>query len=125
MKKAWMVVAVLFLIFVFVLSVDALADDDKSIDDIKVLAGRTWHGYVVLQKTGQKPPISLNIKDDGSYKAYGAFMVVGQITLADGKLSYQSSRSSGTITLHEDGKTQILRFWSEKGTLSAEFERQK
>lgn len=99
---------------------------EVKVDNIETLAG-TWSGYG-NNKLGQRMNdlITIYIKEDGSYKAYAQMMVVGNITIdKDGNIRYQSSYSSGTITLYENDKgQQSLRFWRD-GKLSGEYDRVK
>jgi hypothetical protein len=84
------------------------------IADVKTLAG-TWTGYVVLDSGVRADNVSLVISDKGSYQASGqarggGFTVNGEITVGNGKASYRTTRSSGTVALFKAGSKEVLRF---------------
>ena len=128
MKRNGLFFAILAFFIIFSFSPAFAANEiQKNVGDLKIFEG-TWHGEAYLLD-GQNVPVIIYIKSDGSYKAYGqgagSFMVAGQLTLADGKILFSSSRSQGTITFHANGKTEMLKFWSESGRLGGEYERIK
>jgi hypothetical protein len=84
------------------------------IADVKMLVG-TWTGYVIGGDGLRADNVSLVISDKGSYQASGharggGFTINGEITAGNGKASYRSTRSSGTVALFKAGNKEILRF---------------
>jgi hypothetical protein len=81
------------------------ADGEKSIDDLKMLAG-DW------RSVGIATPASIHINDDGTYQGIAATgaRTIGQITLTKGTASYQSSTSVGAVTLSEESGKDVLTF---------------
>ena len=135
MRKTLVVTVVLFLVLAFVLtsvvgiaSLESVwAQTEKTVENIKSLAG-TWRGYPYsfLTNTRANNPITIYIKEDGTYKAYGQIMVEGALSLSqDKKILFQSSRVSGTVTSHEERGVQVLKFWFDNGNIAGEYERVK
>ena len=117
---------IIAIIAVFSFSPAFAGGKEIKVYNIETLAG-TWSGYG-YNRYGQlmNDLITIYIKKDGSYEAYAQMMVVGNIIVdKDNNIRYQSSYSSGTITLYEDNKgQQSLRFWRD-GKLSGEYNRVK
>jgi len=99
---------------------------EKPVTDVKSLAG-SWQGHAYDRVTGKRlgKQVTLTIKDDGSYQASGAFTVQGALRADGGKVFFQSSRASGTVTLHEEKGQETLKFWSEDGKPVGEYDRVK
>lgn len=103
------------------------APKDAALVDTKSLAG-TWRGYPITPTGARlKVPVTIRIKDDGTYEAHGELMAVGKISLDDkGQLVYQGSLSSGTVTVHKDKKGgQSIKFWrdGDKNKVAGEYDR--
>src|SRR3989441_7031300 len=99
----------LALLFAAVIAVSPLVGvaGEKQIVDVKELAG-SWRGWVTAE-SGQEPA-TMNVQPDGSYKAsnVSGSTAEGKFYLKDGKLLYQSSRTTGTARLsQEGGKTKL------------------
>ena len=91
---------------------------EKPLTDLKAISG-TWVGMVGSDH------VTLLIKEDGHYQAYGQFRFDGQITLTDGQARYRGSNGrSGTVALHEDKGKPVLRFVRDAGG-AYDFERAK
>lgn len=104
---------------------------ETTISDTRMLAG-TWKGYAHGQNTqgqrGQPVPLTVTIRENGSYQAQGARTVDGTITANGGKGTYSSTGSSGTVKYFKAGSDrEMLRFEgsSSQGTGFAEYERVK
>ena len=59
----------------------------------------------------------ISIKEDGSYEGVGGGgrAVAGRIVVKDGKASYKSNLTEGTVFLYQQGGTSYLRFVTSKG----------
>jgi hypothetical protein len=98
---------VLLLVSVFALSPLPGTAGEKQISDIKELAGN-WQGWVTGEQGDERA--TMNVTADGSYTAATTLgsTTAGKFYLQDGKLRYQSSRTTGTATVSEDkGKTVL------------------
>ena len=100
---------------------------EKKVVDVKELAG-SWQGWVTAG-AGQERA-TMNVQPDGSYKGstVGGSTTEGKFYLKDGKLLYQSSRTTGTAKLSEEGGTTTLTVTPEDPnyrTGKAEYERVK
>jgi hypothetical protein len=92
-----------FLAAVFALSPLSGIAGEKKLADVKELAG-SWRGWVTGEQGQERA--TMIVSPDGSYKAS---TTRGQFSLRDGKLIYQSSRTTGTATLTEDKGTTTLK----------------
>jgi hypothetical protein len=101
-----------FLLFaaLCVLPADAVAGGEKAIGDVKSLSGN-W------RSEGLRSPAQIHINEDGTYQgtASTGARTTGQITVTGGQATYQSSTSTGTVTLSEDGGTEVLTFLPSTG----------
>lgn len=118
---------VLLLAAVFALSPIVGVAADKQIRDVKELAG-SWQGWVTGEQGQERA--TMTISADGSYKAATrqGSTTVGRFYLQDGKLLYQSSRTTGTASVSEEkGKTFLKVAPADPNyrTGSAEYERVK
>jgi hypothetical protein len=118
---------VLLFTAVFMLSPIVGAAAEKQIRDVKELAG-SWQGWVTGEQGQERA--TMNISADGSYKAATrqGSTTAGKFYLQDGKLLYQSSRTTGTASVSEDkGKTflKVNPVDPNFRTGSAEYERVK
>ena len=98
--------AVLFVIAMSLhLPIDAFAQPQTRIEDVKQLAGE-WEGSIGNVLTGIK------IKEDGSYEGFGGQgrPVSGRIVVKDGRASYKSNLSEGSVYLYTQGDVSTLRF---------------
>jgi|SRR6266850_8022752 len=100
---------------------------EKKVVDVKELAG-SWQGWVTAG-AGQERA-TMNVQPDGSYKGstVGGSTTEGKFYLKDGKLLYQSSRTTGTARLSEEGGKTTLTVTPEDPnyrTGKAEYERVK
>jgi hypothetical protein len=116
-----LVLAVIFAM----LPLDGVAGE-KQVRDVKELAG-SWRGWVTAE-TGQQERANMTVQDDGSYKAATTrgSLSEGRFYLQDGKLRYQSSRTTRTASLSEDGGKTTLTVIPEDPnyqTGKAEYER--
>jgi hypothetical protein len=114
----------LLLAAVFVVSPLAGLAADKQVGDVKDLAGN-WQGWVTEQAQERA---SMVVSADGSYKAatQRGLQTEGKFYLQDGKLRYQSSRTTGTARLAEDGGKTTLTMTPENADYGkAEYERVK
>src|SRR5262244_4198769 len=97
----------LLLAAVFALSpLDALAGE-KQIADVKELAGN-WRGWVRTEFGRERA--TMVVEEDGTYKASTTrgTLTQGTFSLRDGKLRYQSTRTTGTASLSANhGKTVL------------------
>ena len=78
---------------------------EKQIADVKELAG-SWQGWVRAESGRERA--TMVVEADGTYKASTTrgTLSQGQFFLRDGKLRYQSTRTTGTASLSEgQGKT--------------------
>lgn len=122
-----MPLALVLAVVVVMLPLDGVAGE-KQVRDVKELAG-SWQGWVTAE-TGRQERANMTVGADGSYKAAtttGSFSV-GKFYLQDGKLRYQSSRTTGTASLSEDRGRIILTVIPEDPnyqTGKAEYERIK
>ena len=80
---------------------------DLTVSDVKELAG-TWEGHVRSTYGPSRRPITLTVREDGSYTAVGDSIAEGKIQLVGGRLIYDSTFSSGTMTVEERGGKQML-----------------
>jgi hypothetical protein len=96
------------------------AGPDRPIADVKTLAGE-WRAV------GGKSPAVIHIKLDGSYEgiATNGAKTAGKVVVTGGKASYRSSGSEGTVTLSQDGGTDVLTFTTSDKRGSARLERVK
>jgi hypothetical protein len=99
---------------------------EKQILNVKELEGN-WRGWVTAT-TGRQERANMVVKADGSYKASttSGSTSEGTFCLQDGKLKYQSSRTTGTASLSEDKGKTILTVMPEDPnyqTGKAEYER--
>jgi len=81
------------------------AAGEKQIADIKELAG-SWQGWVRTEFGRERA--TMVVQEDGTYKASTTrgTLTEGSFYLRDGKLRYQSTRTTGTASLSEgQGKT--------------------
>lgn len=112
------------------LAVPAWPQAAKPVDDLKTLVGH-WRGYAFNPTTGERTstPVNIYVKDDGTYEAHGtgvgSFRVTGALRLSDGKMTFQSTRTSGTVTLHEVKNLETMKFWYGNGNLAGEYDRVK
>jgi hypothetical protein len=118
---------VLLLAAMFALSPIAGIAADKQIRDVKELAG-SWQGWVTGEQGQERA--TMIIAADGSYQATTprGSTTAGKFYLQDGKLRYQSSRTTGTASVSEDkGKTLLKVNPADPNyrTGSAEYERVK
>jgi hypothetical protein len=114
----------LLLAAVFVVSPLAGVAGEKQVVDVKELAGN-WRGWVTEQSQERA---SMVVSADGSYKAATTrgVQTEGKFYLQDGKLRYQSSRTTGTARLAEDrGKTTLTMTPENPDHGRAEYERLK
>jgi hypothetical protein len=114
----------LLLAVVFVVSPLAVVAGEKQVGDVKELAGN-WRGWVTEQSQERA---SMTVSADGSYKAATTrgVQTEGKFFLQDGKLRYQSSRTTGTARLSEDkGKTTLTMTSENPDYGKAEYERIK
>jgi hypothetical protein len=75
-----------------------------------MLAGN-WVGYIVFDNGNRLDNVTVTISDQGTAVTSGkSFTTNSEITTANGKASYRSTRSSGTATLFKVGSKEILRF---------------
>jgi len=81
-----------FLAAVFALSPLSGVAGEKQVADVKELAG-SWRGWVTGEQGDERA--TMIVSPDGSYKATttNGSTAVGQFSLRDGKLVYQSSRT--------------------------------
>jgi hypothetical protein len=80
---------------------------EKPIADVKELAG-SWRGWVGPEFGRERA--TMVVEEDGTYKASNTrgTLTQGTFSLRDGKLRYQSTRTTGTASLFEDqGKTVL------------------
>jgi len=120
LAKASIIVAV-----VFTLAAIAVAQTEKPITDLKMLAG-TWNGWYNPLRGGAPVRAQTVIKDDGSFSFHpsGMNMTTGSIALADGKARYQASVGDpGTVVIIDKNGKDVLRFIRRDGTIASEFER--
>ena len=120
LAKASIVVAV-----VFTLAAIAVAQTEKPITDIKMLAG-TWNGWYNPLRGGAPVRAQTVIKGDGSFSFHpsGVNMTTGNIALADGRARYQASVGDpGTVVIIDKNGKDVLRFIRRDGTIASEFER--
>jgi hypothetical protein len=98
----------------------AFAGPDKPIASAKSLAGE-W------RSVGGASAAAIRIKADGSYEGTSASgaKTTGKVTVASGKASFQSTASTGTVTLSEQSGTDVLLFMSADGKSSARLQRVK
>ena len=94
----------------FLLPLDASAQAITRIEDVKQLAGE-WEGSIGNVLTGIK------IKEDGSYEGFGGggHPVSGRIVVKDGRASYKSNLSQGSVYLYQQGDVSTLRFVTMSG----------
>ena len=119
----------LLLAAMFALSpLDGLAGE-KQIADVKELAGR-WRGWVRTEFGRERA--TMVVEEDGTYKASTArgTLTQGAFYLRDGKLRYQSTRTTGAVSLSDDqGKTVLTMMPVDPeptaGTGRTEYERVK
>ena len=116
-----------FLAAVFALSPLSGVAGEKQVADVKELAG-SWRGWVTGEQGDERA--TMIVSPDGSYKATttNGSTAVGQFSLRDGKLVYQSSRTTGTAKLSEDKGTTTLKVIPEDPnyrTGTGEYERVK
>ena len=79
-----------------------------TVTDVKDLAG-TWEGQGRSTYGSSSIPTIWTVREDGTYTSTGGpSNTEGKIQLANGKLSYESGLSSGTLTLEEHKGKQIL-----------------
>jgi hypothetical protein len=105
------------------LPLDGVAEE-KQVRDVKELAG-SWQGWVTEQSQDRA---SMVVSADGSYKAATTrgVQTQGRFYLQDGKLRYQSSRTTGAARLSEDqGKTTLTMTPENPDYGKAEYERVK
>jgi hypothetical protein len=100
------------------LAAAAFAGPDRPITSLKSLAGE-WRAL------GGASAAAIRIKPDGSYEGTAAngIRTVGKITLADGKASFQSASSAGSVTWIREGGMDVLLFARADGRGSAKLER--
>jgi hypothetical protein len=90
----------------------------KPIESTASLAG-TWRGR--MSGPAGSAPVIVTIQDDGSYHGIlyveptyreigGAISMIGP-----GRARYEGSDGTGTVTLHADGDTRVLRFVRDGG----------
>jgi hypothetical protein len=80
---------------------------EKQIADVKELAG-SWRGWVRTEFGRERA--TMVVEEDGTYKASTTrgTLTQGTFSLRDGKLRYQSTRTTGSASLSEDqGKTVL------------------
>ena len=112
---------------VFALSpLDGVAGE-RQIVDVKELAG-SWRGWVRAESGRESA--TMVVEADGTYKASTTrgTLTQGQFLLRDGKLRYQSTRTTGTASLSEDQGKTILKMMPEDPTSDtgrSEYERVK
>jgi len=85
---------------------DGLAGE-KQVAHVKELAG-SWRGWVRTEFGRERA--TMVVEEDGTYKASTTrgTLTQGAFDLRDGKLRYQSTRTTGTAGLYEDhGKTVL------------------
>jgi len=85
---------------------DGLAGE-KQIADVKELAG-SWRGWVRTEFGRERA--TMVVEEDGTYKASTTrgTLTQGTFSLRDGKLRYQSTRTTGAASLSIDqGKTVL------------------
>jgi hypothetical protein len=114
----------LLLAAVFVGSPLAGVAAEKKVVDVKELAGN-WQGWATEQTQERA---SMVVSADGSYRASTTrgVQTEGKFYLQDGKLRYQSSRTTGTARLSEDkGKTTLTMTPENPDYGRAEYERIK
>jgi hypothetical protein len=119
--------ALLFAAALAMFPLDGVAGE-KQVLDVKELAG-SWRGWVTAE-TGRQERANMVVQTDGSYKASttSGSLSEGKFYLQDGKLRYQSSRTTGTASLSEDrGKTTLTVIPEDPNyqTGKAEYERLK
>jgi len=92
------------------LPIDAFAQGQMRIEDVKQLAGE-WEGSIGNVLTG------IRIKEDGTYEGFGGEgrPVSGRIVVKDGRASYKSNLSEGSVYLYQRGDVTTLRFVTVSG----------
>ena len=114
----------LLLAAVFVVVPLAGVAGEKQVAHVEELAGN-WRGWVTEQIQERA---SMVVSADGTYKASTTrgVQTEGKFYLQDGKLRYQSSRTTGTARLSEDkGKTILTMTPANPDYGKAEYERVK
>jgi len=81
--------------------------ESLTVTDVKELAG-TWQGYARGYFGSGTLPLTWTVAEDGTYTAVGASVTNGKIELANGKLTFESGFSAGTVTLEERGGKNSL-----------------
>ena len=100
---------------------------EKQVRDVKDLAG-SWRGWVTGEQGDERA--TMNVAADGSYTAATTTgsTTAGKFYLQDGKLRYQSSRTTGTATVSEEKGKTVLKVIPENPnyrTGTGEYERVK
>jgi hypothetical protein len=126
-RSAMKMYLVSFLAAMFALSPLSGVAGEKQVVDVKELAG-SWRGWVTGEQGQERA--TMIVSPDGSYKASTTrgSTSEGQFALRDGKLVYQSSRTTGTARLSEDqGRTTLTVIPENPNyrTGTAEYERLK
>src|SRR5207245_5304490 len=119
--------ASLIVAVVFTLAAIAVAQTEKPITELEMLAG-TWNGWYNPLRGGAPVRAQTVIKDDGSFSFHpsGMNMTTGSIALADGKARYQASVGDpGTVVIIDKNGKDGLRFIRRDGTIAFECERRR
>jgi hypothetical protein len=111
--------AVVFLLAVCGLAAIAAAGSEKAIESAKTLAG-DWGSI-------DRSLAAIHIDEDGTYDGSAATgaKTEGRITVTDGKASFRSTTSEGTVTLSEENGKEVLTFTRSDGRGSARMQRAK
>jgi hypothetical protein len=117
--RAMLRLAVVLLPVVCGLAAIAVAGSDKSIDNVKALAG-DWSSL-------DRSPAAIHLNEDGTYDGTAATgaKTTGKVSVVDGKASFQSTTSAGTVTLSEENGKEVLTFTRSDGRGSARLQRVK
>ena len=100
--------AVLSAILLYVPTADSASAGSLTVTDVKELAG-TWQGYGRGYFGSGRLPLTWTVAEDGTYSSVGASVTSGKIELANGKLSFDSGFTAGTLTVEErDGKNLMI-----------------
>jgi hypothetical protein len=111
--------AVVLLLVVCGLATIAVAGSDKTIGNVKTLAG-DWGSI-------DRSVAAIHINEDGTYDGTAATgaKTTGRVTVTDGQASFRSTTSEGTVTLSEENGKEVLTFTRSDGKGSARMQRVK
>lgn len=124
MRERLSVIVFVSVVFVLGWISSAEAQTETKVQDVKALVGN-WVAYITNPRDGIQRRFVMTIKEDGSYTIdTGGRLVAGAVQLTDGKLTYQSTLSKGTVTMFQNKGKRTLRFTTEAGEYG-EYEEQK